>query len=244
MTVKHGLSLSTAAPISDPTIYRQLTGRLIYLTITWPDLAFSVHVLSQYMAQPTDDHLKAAHRLLRYIKLAPTQGLFFPAKSDLQLTAFCDANWASCPITRRSVSGYCVLLGSSVISWKTKKQAVVSRSSAESEYRAMAAACSKVTWLVCLLSDLRIQVPTPVTLYCDNQSAIHISQNPIFHEQTKQVEIDCHFIRQHINSGLLNPTAINTNEQPADIFTKALPQDQLQYLVSKLGVSNFLHNPA
>ncbi|CAM8895465.1 unnamed protein product [Rhodiola kirilowii] len=144
LETKHGLSKSNSEPISDPTIYRKLVGKLIYLTITRPDLAFAVHTLSQFMATPTVDHLKATHRLLRYIKLAPAQGILFSATSNLRLTGYCDADWASCPITHRSVTGYCMLLGSSVVSWKTRKQAVVSRSSAESEYRFMASACSEI----------------------------------------------------------------------------------------------------
>ncbi|CAM8950535.1 unnamed protein product [Rhodiola kirilowii] len=101
LEIKHGLSLSITSPITDPTVYRKLVGRLIYLTITRPDLAFAVHTLSQFMANPTEDHLKAAHRLLRYIKLAPAQGIFFSTNSDLCLSGFCDADWASCPLTHR-----------------------------------------------------------------------------------------------------------------------------------------------
>ncbi|CAM8929156.1 unnamed protein product [Rhodiola kirilowii] len=243
METKHGLGLSSAPLLLDATVYRRLIGRLIYLTITRPDLSFPVHVLSQYMQSPNEDHMRAAHRVLRYIKLAPAQGLFFPSNSSLTLTAYCDADWASCPTTRRSVTGYCMMLGSSLVSWKTKKQVVVARSSAESEYRALAGACGEVLWLARLLTDLQVQVPTPVLAFCDNQAAIHIARNPVFHERTKHVEIDCHFIRHHVNSGFFCPTSIRTSEQPADLFTKPLPSDQLTYLSSKLGVSNFLHSP-
>ncbi|CAM8961061.1 unnamed protein product [Rhodiola kirilowii] len=244
MESKHGLSLSSGPPLPDPSIYRRLVGRLIYLTITRPDLAFPVHVLSQYMQTPTEDHLRAAHRVLRYIKSAPSQGLLFSSSSSFDLAGYCDADWASCPLTRRSVSGYCMMLGSSVLSWKTKKQAVVARSSAESEYRALAGACGEVLWLVRLLGDMRVHVSPPVPIHCDNQAAIHIARNPVFHERTKHVEIDCHFVRHHVNAGSLNPIFIGTHDQPADLFTKPLSSDRLHYLSSKLGVSNFLHNPA
>ncbi|CAM8900631.1 unnamed protein product [Rhodiola kirilowii] len=244
LETKHGLSHSTSHPTSDPTIYRKLVGKLIYLTITRPDLAFAVHTLSQFMATPTVDHLKSAHRLLRYIKLAPAQGILFSATSNLRLTGYCDADWASCPITRRSVTGYCMLLGSSVVSWKTRKQAVVSRSSAESEYCSMASACSEIVWLTRLLTDMNIPVVRPVPLFCDSQSASHLARNPVFHERTKHVEIDCHFVRQFVNSGTIHPTPIHTSEQPADLLTKPLTHDNLIYLSSKLGVTNFLHSPA
>ncbi|CAM8908070.1 unnamed protein product [Rhodiola kirilowii] len=126
MKPKHTLSLSTTPLLADSLHYRRLVGKLIYLTITRPDLAYPAHILSQFMQHPTEEHLSAALRLLRYIKAAPAQGIFFPSQSDLQLQAFCNADWAACPLTRRSITGHCVMLGPSVITWKTKKQPVVS----------------------------------------------------------------------------------------------------------------------
>ncbi|CAM8999551.1 unnamed protein product [Rhodiola kirilowii] len=128
MDTNHKLGLSTAPVLDDPMPYRRLVGQLIYLTNTRPDLAYPVHILSQFMNKPTDDHLKAAHKVLRYIKMAPAQGLFYPSGKDLRLSAFCDADWGACPITRKSITGYAVTLGNALISWKTKKQAIVSRS--------------------------------------------------------------------------------------------------------------------
>ncbi|CAM8971500.1 unnamed protein product [Rhodiola kirilowii] len=182
LNLKHNLSLSSEALLPDPLPYRKLVGKLIYMSITRPDLAYSIHILSRYMQKPTEEHLRAALRLLRFIKRAPAQGILFPADSSLQLQAFCDADWAACPITRRSLTGHCVTLGSSVISWKTKKQPVVSRSSAESEYRAMAAVCCELVWLVRLLADMGVQIGQSIPLYCDNKAAIHIAHNPVFHE--------------------------------------------------------------
>ncbi|CAM8993843.1 unnamed protein product [Rhodiola kirilowii] len=242
--LKHNLSMSTAPILNDQLQYRRLVGKLIYLTITRPDLAYPVHILSQFMQHPTEDHQSAALRLLRYVKAAPAQGILFPACSDLQLKAFCDADWAACPLTRRSITGHCVMLGPCVISWKTKKQPVVSRSSAESEYRSMAAVCCELTWLARLVSDMGIHVSSAIHLHCDNKAAIHIAHNPVFHERTKHVELDCHLVRSHVISKFILPLHISTNEQPADIFTKPLTREQLQYLCSKLGVSNFLHSAA
>jgi hypothetical protein len=112
--------------IADSSSYRRLVGKMIYLTITKPDLSYAVQVLSQFMDKPRTSHLDAAHRVLRYIKQSPGQGIFLSATSNIQLHAFCDADWARCRDTRRSVTGYCILLGSSPISWKTKKQTTVS----------------------------------------------------------------------------------------------------------------------
>lgn len=120
--------------LSDPSPYRRLVGRLIYLTFTHPDITHSVNILSQFMHAPCKPHMDAALHLIPYLKATPGQGLFFPSNSDLSLRAYCDSDWASCPTTRSSTFGYCIFLGTSIVSWKTKKQSVVSHSSAEAEY--------------------------------------------------------------------------------------------------------------
>lgn len=149
---------------------------------------------------------------------------------------FSDAEWESCPNLRRSITGYIFLLGNSPISWKSKKQSTVSRSSPESECRAMAAAASEVTWLVRLLGELGVSQLQPVNLHCDNQSAIYIAKNPVFHERTKHIEVDCHFIRNKVLEGLIQLTYLPTKSQPADLFTNAMPSPHFNNLLSKQGM--------
>ncbi|CAL8077131.1 unnamed protein product [Prunus armeniaca] len=229
-------------PLKDPTRYRRLVGRLIYLTITRPEITYAVNTLSQFMHEPRMHHFETARRLLHYLKGAPGQGLLFPSHGPLHLTAYCDADWARCPFTRRSVTGYCIFLGKSLISWKSKKQVTVSRSSAEAEYRSMAATTCELTWLRYLLRDLQVEHNQPATLLCDNKAALYIAANPVYHERTKHIELDCHTVRERIQNGEIKTVHVQTKHQVADIFTKPLPAPLFQSHLGKLGVID-IHTP-
>lgn len=146
----HKLVVSTAPLMSNLGSYRRRVGCLIYLTITRPELSYYVHVLAQFM-QPRLDNWEAALRVVRYLKGHPGQGIFLKATCNLRLSAYCVSDWASCPITRRSLTGYFVMLGGSSIAWKIKKQHTISRSSAEADYRSMATTCGELKWLKGLL---------------------------------------------------------------------------------------------
>ncbi|XP_031111756.1 uncharacterized protein LOC116015721 [Ipomoea triloba] len=140
--------------LEDISSYRRLVGRLLYLTTTRPDISFAVQQLSQFIDAPTTDHLAAAHRVLRYIKNAPGQGLFYPRNGEMQLNVFSDSDSASCLDSRKSVTGFCIFLDYALIWWKSKKQTTVSRSSSEAEYRALASTVCEVQWISSLLHDL------------------------------------------------------------------------------------------
>ncbi|KAL4028792.1 hypothetical protein IC575_012003 [Cucumis melo] len=227
-------------PLEDPTLYRQLVGSLIYLTVTRLDIAYAVHIVSQFMAAPRTIHFTAVLRILRYIKGTLGHGLQFSSQSSLVLSGFFDADWAGDPTDRRSTTGYCFYLGDTLISWRSKKQSVVSRSSTESEYRALADATSELIWLRWLLTDMGAPQTSPTILHCDNYSAIQIAHNDVFHERTKHIENDCHFVRHHLQSNTLHLQPISTTDQPADIFTKALHSPRFTQLIHKLKVVSTL----
>ncbi|GKV06593.1 hypothetical protein SLEP1_g18466 [Rubroshorea leprosula] len=233
MEVNVKLRKEDGEKLSNPSFYRQLVGRLLYLTMTRPDIAYAMQVVSQFVADPRWLHLTAVLRIIRYLHGTISRGLFFSSHPCMQLQAYADAYWAGCPDTRRSTTGWCVFLSDSLISWKCKKQKIVSKSTAEAEYRAMSSACSELTWLRGFLQTLTFPTP-PSPLYADNMSAIRIASNPVFHERTKYIEVDCHFIRNMYLAGAITLPYIASEHQIAYIFTKAMTTAQHKFLVSKL----------
>ncbi|XP_074352878.1 secreted RxLR effector protein 161-like [Apium graveolens] len=178
-------SKTDGSPISDPTLYRSIVGSLVYLTVTRPDIAHAVQLVSQFVSDPRRLYFTTVHCIIRYLCSTPARGMFFLNTSPLDLRAFSDASYVGCPDTCRSTTGYCIFLGSSLLSWKSKKQSTISKSSTEAEYRAMSSLCSEVVWLRRLLKDFNIQLHSPTPLFCDNKSALKIASNHVFHERTK-----------------------------------------------------------
>jgi hypothetical protein len=179
-----------------------------------------------FMQTPRHLHLAAVHCIIRYLRGSLGRGLFFLTNSPLRLVAYNDVDWAGCPDTKRSVTSWCMFLGDSLISWKSKKQARVSKSSTESEYRAMSTACSEIIWLRGLLAELGFPQADSTPLHADNTSAIQIAANPVYHERTKHIEVDCHSIREAVDTCVISLPHVSTNLQIADVFTKALTRQR------------------
>ncbi|XP_019186568.1 PREDICTED: uncharacterized protein LOC109181272 [Ipomoea nil] len=231
----------TQKSFDNPTQYRRIVGALQYLTITWPDLSYVVNQLCQFMHSPTVDHWGLLKRVLRYIKGTLTYGLRLTVSTSSAIHAFSDSDWAGCPVDRKSTSGYAVFLGANLISWLSRKQRTVDRSSTEAEYKALADVSAEVTWVVSLLRELGLHNGGPSTLWCDNLGTTYLCANPVFHARTKHVEIDYHFVRDKVASGEMTVNFVSTKDQLADIFTKPLPGPRFTTLRDKLNV--VMHPP-
>jgi hypothetical protein len=149
---------------------------------------------------------------------------------------YTDADWVGCPDTRKSTSGYAVFLGDNLISWSSKRQTTISRSSAEAEYRAVANRVAEATWLHQLLQELRAPLHRATLVYCDNISAVYMSYNPVQLQRTKHIEIDLHFVRERVAVGDLRVLHVPTSSQYADIFTKGLPSSLFTEFRTSLNV--------
>ncbi|GJU77023.1 ribonuclease H-like domain-containing protein [Tanacetum coccineum] len=210
-------------PVSDPTLYRSLAGALQYLTFTRPYLSYAVQQVCLYMHDPRDPHFIALKHILRYVCGTIDHGLQLHVSSTAQLTAYTDADWAGCSVTRRSTSGYCVFLVDNLLSWFAKQHVTLSRSSAEAEYRGVANVVAETAWLRNLLLELHAPLSTATIVYCDNVSAMYLSTNPVQHQRVKHIEIDIHFVRDYVASSQVRVLHVPSRYQYAHIFTKGLP---------------------
>ena len=220
---------------ADKKRYQRLVGKLIYLAHTRPDIAFAVSLVSQHMHNPSKNHLEAVYRILHYLKGSPGKGVLFKKDDGRQIEVFTDADYAGCSDDRRSTSAYCTFVWGNLVTWRSKKQAVVSRSSAEAEFRAMAQGICEIIWIRGILNELRVKFTAPMKLFCDNKSAISIANNPVQHDRTKHVEIDRHFIKEKLERGEICMPFVPTSEQLADVLTKGLYKTKFEDFLSKLG---------
>ena len=219
--------------LADPFEYRSMVGALQYLTFTRPDLAFSVHQLCRFMQHPTTSHLEAAKHVLRYVRGTLHFGIHL-ALGPLTFSVFSNADWTGDPTNRKSTTGILVFLGSSPISWSSKKQSTVSHSSTEAEYCALASTAAKLAWLHIIFKELKLFLPHIPILWCDNNSAIDLASNPVCHSRTKHIEVDYHYVRGCVLRSTLGVKFISGCDNFADIFTKPLLGPHFLVLRSKL----------
>ena len=218
-------------------LYQGMVGSKMYAMLcTRPDLAYAIQQLSQFNSNATNAHFQAAKRALRYLQGSQAVKLTYKRNGKtIPIQAYCDADYAA-DSDRKSISGYVFIFAGSPISWQAKKQTTVAQSTVESEYAAMALATKEMIWLQHLLRDLGMSKYTPRTLFCDNQGAISLAKNPTHHAKTKHVDVQLHFIRDHVEKGTINVEYCPTEDMLADIMTKGLAKDRHVRLLGLMGL--------
>ena len=216
--------------------YQAMVGSLMYAMLcTRPDLAYGIQQLSQFNSNPTKAHFQAAKRVFRYLQGTQTTGLVYDDGSIIPIQGYCDADYAA-DHDRKSISGYVFTLAGSPISWQAKKQTTVAQSTVEAEYAAMAHAAKEMIWFKYLLKDLGMSKYQPAILFCDNQGAIALAKNPTHHAKTKHVDVQLHFIRDHVEKGTINVKYCPTEVMLADLMTKGLARERHGRLLGLMGV--------
>ncbi|GJS72176.1 retrovirus-related pol polyprotein from transposon TNT 1-94 [Tanacetum coccineum] len=195
----------------DPSHYHGMIGTLLYLIASRPNLQFAICMCARYQARPTEKHLHAVKRIFRYLKGTVNWGLWYSKDSSIALTAFADADHAGCQDTRRSTSGSMQFLGDRLVSWSSKRQK---------------------------LTDYGLGF-NKIPMYYDNKSVIALSCNNVQHSRSKHIDIRFHFIKEHVENGVIELYFVNTEYQLADIFTKALARERIEFLINKLGMRSF-----
>lgn len=234
--VNHGLSIYPDQIPTNKERYQRLVGKLIYLTHTRPDLSYAVSVVSQFMHNPSEQHMSAVNRILAYLKSSPGKGILYSKEGHLDIMGYTDSDFAGSRLDRKSTSGYVSFVGGNLVTWRSKKQNVVSLSSAEAEYRALHHATTELTWLKLLLSELGFGPDKPMLLFCDNTAAIKIANNPVQHDRTKHVELDRNYIKDNLDSKNIEVPYIKRVEQLADVMTHGVASGPFHTMLSKLGM--------
>jgi transposase InsO family protein len=219
----------------DQKEYRSMIGSLLYLTATRPDIHFAVCLCARFQASPRTSHRQAVKRIMRYLRFTPEFGLWYSASSTLSLCGYSDADFAGCRLDRKSTSGTCQFLGSSLVSWSSRKQSNVAQSTTEAEYVAAASCCSQLLWMIATLRDFGLSF-SHVPLLCDSTSAISVAKNPVLHSKTKHIDVRYHFLRDHVEKGDIELKHVDTSLQLADILTKPLDQATFARLRGEFGV--------
>ncbi|PKI77849.1 hypothetical protein CRG98_001760 [Punica granatum] len=236
---KSRLSLHDGDLFQDPFLYKSVVGSLRYLSLIRSDIVYAVNQVCRFMHFPTTAHWMAVKHILRYLKGTITYDLHIRPSPISSIHGFSDTDWVGNPDDPRSISGFIVFLGSDPVSWSSKKQRTIARSSIESKYKSLANATAEILWLKSLLRELEVSQYHPPTLWCDNNNifAIYLMTNPIFHARTKHIEIDYHFVLERFMRKQLSVRFINSDDQLVDALTKGLPFSRFADIRSKLHVA-------
>jgi len=220
-------------------LYRSMVGSLMYLMVaSRPDLASSVGIVSRHLSNPSEEHLTAAKRILRYVKGTKNYGLVLGPTEGPFLYGYTDADWGNDIDTRKSTTGYVFYARSGAISWCSKRQSTIALSSTEAEYIALCTSVQEAIWIRSLLVEVNyssFDSTVPTTVYEDNQSCISLAANPIYHARTKHIDIKYHFIRDHTDKDI-NIVYCPTKEMVADVLTKPLAQPAFEQHRKALGI--------
>lgn len=238
MMAKQKLHMEEGAELTDKEKYQRLVGKLIYLSHTRPDIAYVVGVVSQFMHQPQVSHMEAVWRIIRYLKGTPGHGVLFKSNGHLKTQVYTDADWAGDKGNRRSTSGYFTLVGGNLVTWRSKKQKVVSLSSAEAEFRGIARGLAEILWIRKLLTEIGFPPTETSKIMCDNEAAIQISENPVQHDRTKHIDVDRHFIKEKLEAGIIELPFVRSKDQLADILTKAVNGSFFNDCLGKLSIGD------
>ncbi|GJT98230.1 retrovirus-related pol polyprotein from transposon TNT 1-94 [Tanacetum coccineum] len=222
----------------DPTHYRSMVGTLMYLTSSLPNLVYVVFMCARYHARPTEKHLHVVKRIFRYLRGTVNRGLWYSKDSAIALTAFADADHAGCQDTRRSTYGSMQLLEDRLISWSSKRQKSVAISSTEAEYIALSGCCAQVLWMRSQLTDYGLGF-NKIPMCCDNKSAIALCCNNVQHSRSKHIDIRYHFIKEQVENEVVELYFVKTEYELADIFTKALCRERIEFLIDMMGMRSF-----
>ncbi|KAI3719408.1 hypothetical protein L6452_20305 [Arctium lappa] len=221
----------------DVHLYRSMIGSLMYLTASRSDIMFPVCVCARFHVKLKQSHLQAVKRIFRYLRGQPRLGLWYPYESTFDLIAYLDSDLGGANMDRKSTSGGCQLLGARLVSWQCKKQTTISLSTTEAEYIATTSCCSQVLWIHNQMLDYGVTfLHTPILI--DNSSAISIVNNPVKHSKTKHIEIRYHFVRDCNEKKLIQVAKVHTDNQFADLFTKAFDVGRFTFLVTSVGMIN------
>jgi hypothetical protein len=226
----------TGSDLVDPTMYRQLIGSLMYMIHTRPDICYAVIAMSQFMTEPRQRHWVAEKHILRYLRGTITYGLRYTSSGGLFLHGYADVDWEGSPVDQKSTSRYCFSLGSSMISWSSRKKGSIAQSTTEAEYIAASDASKEAVWLRKLVSGLFGDKIEMTVVHCDNQSCIKLTENLVFHDRSKHIDMRYHYIRDLVQRKTVKLQYIATSEQVVDILTKPLTSRQFVQLRGKLGV--------